>query len=80
LQQAREVREATKGFSDYTEGAAKSRWPPVAFWLHSILPAECNYTVGDQEMLTIVLFCRHWQHYLECAKYLMDILIDYYSL
>ncbi len=40
--------------------AAKSHWNPVAFWLYRTLPAEQNYTVGNQEMLAILMSCRHW--------------------
>ncbi len=32
---------------------------PVAFWSQSISPAELCYSVGDQEMLAIVMPCRH---------------------
>ncbi len=59
VQQAKEVREAQGGLSNYTECAAKGYQHPAALWLRSMLPAERNYTVGNQEMLTIVMSCRH---------------------
>jgi hypothetical protein len=34
-------------------------WHPVAFWSRTMAPAERNYTVGDQEMLAIVMSCRY---------------------
>ncbi len=52
----------------------------VAFWLRSMLPAICNYTKGDQEMLTIVMSSRHWQHYLEYARHLIEVQMDHHNL
>ncbi len=43
-------------------------------------PAERNYTVVDQEMLAIVMSCRHWQHYLEGAWHPVEVLTDYHNL
>ncbi len=43
-------------------------WRPFAFWSRTMQPAECNYTVRDQEMLVIVMSCRHWRHYLEGSR------------
>jgi hypothetical protein len=37
-------------------------WHPVAAWLRTMAPAERNYTVGDQEMLAIIMLCRHWSN------------------
>ncbi len=42
--------------------------------------AEHNYSVGDQELLVIVEVCKHWCHYLEVSKYLVQELTDYYNL
>ncbi len=62
-------------------GKPSSRdWHPVAFWSRSMTPAERNYTVGDQEMLAIVMSCRHWRHYLEGARYPVTVLTDYHNL
>ncbi len=58
----------------------KGHWHPVAFWSRSMLPAERNYAVGDQEMLAIVMSCRHWRHYLEDARHLVEVLMDHHNL
>jgi hypothetical protein len=42
--------------------------------------AKCNYTVSDQEMLAIVMSCRYWQHYLEGARHLVEVLTDHHNL
>jgi hypothetical protein len=79
-QQAKGVQEATEGLSNRTERGAKGYWHPVAFWSRSMSPAERNYTVGAQEMLAIVMSCRHWQHYLEGARYPVEVLTDHHNL
>ncbi len=43
-------------------------------------PAERNYMVGDQEMLAIVMSCRHWRHYLVVDWYSVVVLTDHYNL
>jgi hypothetical protein len=55
-------------------------WHPVAFWSRSMTAAERNYTVGDQEMLAIVMLCWHWRHYLEGARYPVTVLTDHHNL
>ncbi len=55
-------------------------WHPVAFWSHTMAPAERNYTVGDQEMLAIVMSCRHWRHYLEGSRHPVVVLTDHHNL
>ncbi len=41
-------------------GRVKNRdWHLITFWSHTMLDAERNYSVGDQEMLAIVESCRH---------------------
>jgi hypothetical protein len=52
----------------------------VAFWSCSMTPAERNYTVGDQEMLAIVMSCRHWRHYLEGTRYPVTVHTDHHNL
>jgi hypothetical protein len=79
-QQARVVREAKRGLRDRTERAAKGHWYLKAFWSCSMSLAECNYTVSNQEMLAIVMSCRHWQHYLEGARYPVEVLTDHHNL
>ncbi len=80
LQQAKEVQEAQEGLSDRAECAAKNHWHPVVFWSRSMSSAKCNYTVGDKIMLTIVLSCIYWRHYLEGARHLVEVMMDHNNL
>jgi len=53
---------------------------PVAFWSRKCLPAECNYDIHDREMLAIIESMKHWRHYLEGAKYPIQIYTDHKNL
>jgi hypothetical protein len=61
-QQVREVKDAQEGLSNHIKYVGKNYWHPVATWSRSMSMAEPNYMVGGQEMLAIVMSCRHWQH------------------
>ena len=37
---------------------------PGSFESHKLSPAECNYSVRDKELLSVVQACRRWRHYL----------------
>jgi hypothetical protein len=81
-QQAEDARDGAEG-AGRGKGkgrAGKGHWHPVAFWSRSMAPAERNYTVGDQEMLAIVMSCRHWRHYLEGARHPVEVLTDHHNL
>jgi hypothetical protein len=52
------VEGATRG-AKRNKSAGKGHWHQVAFWSRSMSPAEQNYTVGDLEILAIVMSCRH---------------------
>jgi hypothetical protein len=41
---------------------------------------ECNYAVGNQEMLVNVMSCCHWRHYLEGARQPVKVLTDHHNL
>ena len=41
---------------------------PIAFLSKKLLPAERNYTVGEQEQLAIITALKEWRHYLHGAK------------
>ncbi len=43
-------------------------------------PAKRNYTVGDQEMLGIVMSCCHRRHYLDSARHPVEVLTDHHNL
>jgi hypothetical protein len=62
-------------------GRVKDRdWHPIAFWSRTMVDAERNYSVGNQEMLAIVEACRHWRHYLESSQYPVLLLTDHRNL
>jgi hypothetical protein len=42
---------------------------PCAFFSRKLSPAECNYDVGDRELLAVVRALRVWRHWLEGAKH-----------
>ncbi len=82
LQQAEDAHDGAEG-AGRGKGkgrAGKGHWHPVAFWSRSMAPAERNYTVGDQEMLAIVMSCCHWHHYLEGARHPVEVLTDRHNL
>lgn len=41
---------------------------PIAYMSKKLLPAERNYTVGEQEQLAIMVALKEWRHYLHGAK------------
>ena len=53
---------------------------PVAFWSRKCTPAECNYDIHDREMLAIIESVKHWRHYLEGAKFPVQIHTDHKNL
>ena len=42
---------------------------PVAFFSHSLNPAERNYETYERELLALVLALRTWRHYLEGSSF-----------
>jgi hypothetical protein len=55
-------------------------WHPLAFWSRTMVPAERNYTVRDQERLAIIMSCRHWRHYLEGPRQPVVVLTAHHNL
>ncbi|KAI2646964.1 Transposon Tf2-9 polyprotein [Labeo rohita] len=53
---------------------------PCAYFSHKLSPAECNYDVGNRELLTIKLALEEWRHWLECAKHPFTVLTDHRNL
>ncbi|KAG5727458.1 hypothetical protein E4T56_gene12017 [Termitomyces sp. T112] len=53
---------------------------PVAFYTHSMIPAELNYEIYDKELLVIVeAFCQ-WQAYLEGSPHCIQVYSDHDNL
>jgi len=66
--------------SDFASGAVLSqqlpreeKWHPVAFYSKSLSPVEQNYKIHDKEMLAIIRALEEWRHFLEGARYLVEI-------
>lgn len=41
---------------------------PCAFFSQRLCSAECNFDVGNQELLAVVLALQEWRHWLEGAE------------
>ena len=50
---------------------------PVAYESRRFKPAECNYTVGEQEMLAVVHACMLWRCYIEGSPHPVKIVTDH---
>ena len=53
---------------------------PVAFMSEKMSPAECNYRIGDKELLAIVVALEKWYIYLHQLPHMFTIMTDYYNL
>ena len=49
---------------------------PVAFHSYKLSSAECNYPVGEQELLAVITALRQWRCHLEGAKEVV-VVIDH---
>jgi len=70
--------------SDFASGAVLSqqlpgeeKWHPVAFYSKSLSPVEQNYEIHDKEMLAIIHALEEWRHFLEGARYPVEIWTDH---
>jgi len=73
--------------SDFASGAVLSqqlpgeeKWHPVAFYSKSLSPVEWNYEIHDKEMLAIIRALEEWRHFLEGARYPIEIWTDHKNL
>jgi transposase InsO family protein len=53
---------------------------PIAFWSRKFTGAEINYGTPDQELFAIVYSFKHWRHYLEGARFTVEVLTDHHNL
>ena len=59
----------------------KRRLHPVAFYSKKLSPAECNYTIGEKELLAIVYaLSEEWHHYCEGAQQPITVFTDHSNL
>jgi transposase InsO family protein len=55
-------------------------WRPVAYFSKTMLPAECNYTIHDKELLAIVRAFEHWRAEFEALKDPLKVYSDHKAL
>jgi hypothetical protein len=53
---------------------------PVAYYSRKLTPAECNYGIGDKELLAIVVACEEWRPHLIGTKDPILVLTDHNNL
>lgn len=53
---------------------------PIEFYSRIFLPTDCNYTVHNKEILTIVDLYKHWRHYLLGDSTPVQVLSDHRNL
>lgn len=53
---------------------------PIAYMSKKMSPAECNYTVGDKELLAIIEAVREYQHMLLSLEKPVQIITDHANL
>jgi hypothetical protein len=72
--------------SDFATGAVLSqqadndKWHPVAFLSKSLNAVKRNYEIHDKEMLAIIQSLGEWRHFLEGAKYPVEVWTDHQNL
>jgi RNase H-like domain found in reverse transcriptase/Integrase zinc binding domain/Chromo (CHRromatin Organisation MOdifier) domain/Integrase core domain len=49
----------------------------VAYFSRRLIPAEENYDTPEKEMLAVVKSFKHWRHYLEGARYEIQLRTDH---
>ena len=72
--------------SDFAWGAILSqlekdgKWHPVAYISKTLSDAERNYDVHNKELKAIIGALETWRHYLEGAKYPIEIWTNHQNL
>jgi len=58
----------------------EDKWHLVAFYSKSLSLVERNYEIHDKEMLAIICTLEEWRHFLEGARYPVEIWTDHKNL
>ncbi|KAK3531883.1 hypothetical protein QTP70_034386 [Hemibagrus guttatus] len=53
---------------------------PCAYYSRKLTAAECNYDVGNRELLAIKAALEEWRHWLEGARHPFQVLTDHRNL
>uniref|UniRef100_A0A8C5LZY7 Gypsy retrotransposon integrase-like protein 1 n=1 Tax=Leptobrachium leishanense TaxID=445787 RepID=A0A8C5LZY7_9ANUR len=56
------------------------RLHPIAYFSKRLTPAECNYEVGDRELLAIKKALEEWRHLLEGTSHPVSVFTDHKNL
>lgn len=59
---------------------SESAMHPCGYFSKKLSPAECNYEIGDRELLAIILALKEWRHLLEGTTVPVLILTDHKNL
>ena len=55
------------------------RLHPCTFFSHRLTPAECNYNMGNRELLAVKLALEEWRHLLEGAEQPFVVWTDHHN-
>ncbi|KAK3572131.1 hypothetical protein QTP86_022209 [Hemibagrus guttatus] len=53
---------------------------PCAYFSRKLTDAECNYDVGNKELLAMKVAIKEWRHWLEGSTYPFQVITDYKNL
>jgi hypothetical protein len=56
------------------------KWHPIAYHSRKMSGHECNYDIGDKELLAIVDAFKEWRRYLEGSQHTVKVLSDHANL
>ena len=66
---------------DVTESSKKKHFlHPVAYFSKKLNSAQCNYPIGDKELLAIVMSFQHWKTELRSCVHPIEVLTDHSNL
>ena len=60
--------------------AEDGKMHPCAFYSRRLTPAECNYDIGNRELLAVKLALEEWRHWLEGSKVPFVVWTDHKNL
>lgn len=58
----------------------EEKFHPVAYYSRKMTPAECNYSIGDKELLAIVTAFKEWHQFLEGLPNPVTVYTDHANL
>ena len=50
---------------------------PIAYYLATFTPMECNYNIYEQELHTVLKALQHWRPHLAATEIPVIVLIDH---